>query len=154
EGMDPELGAAIARAYSRWLAEYMAESSGRIVGAAPIPLHDVAVAVREVEYAYHELGIRAFWTRPNPVGGRMLGHHDFDAFYGLLEDLDAPLSLHEGSGSLMQNIGSERFRDTWLEQHACVHPMEQQLAMLSLIAQGVFERHPRLRVAFMESGAA
>jgi uncharacterized protein len=154
EGMDPALGAAIARAYTRWLAEYMAESGGRIVGAAPIPLHDVDVALREVEYAYTELGIRAFWTRPNPVRGRMLGHRDFDAFYQLLEDLDAPLSFHEGSGSLMQNIGTERFADTWFEQHVCVHPMEQQMVMLSIIVQGVLERHPKLRVAFMESGAA
>jgi uncharacterized protein len=154
EGMDPELASGIARAYSRWLAEYTAESGGRIVGAAPIPLHDVRGALRELEYDYHDLGLRAFWTRPNPVRGRMLGHRDFDAFYEALEDLDAPLSLHEGSGSLMQNIGSERFPDTWFEQHVCVHPMEQQMAMLSLIVQGVFERHPRLRVAFMESGSA
>ncbi|MEX1007775.1 MAG: amidohydrolase family protein [Acidimicrobiia bacterium] len=154
EGMDPELAAAIARAYSRWLAEYMAESGGRIVGAAPIPLHDVVLALKEVEYDYHELGIRAFWTRPNPVRGRMLGHRDFDPFYEALEDLNVPLSFHEGSGSLMQNIGSERFMDTWFEQHVCVHPMEQQMAMLSLIVQGVLERHPSLRVAFMEAGSA
>lgn len=154
EGMDPALAAAIARAYSRWLAEYMAESGGRIVGAAPIPLHDVGLALKELEHAYGELGLRAFWTRPNPVHGRMLGHRNFDAFYQALEDLDAPLSFHEGSGSLMQNIGSERFMETWFEQHVCVHPMEQQMAMLSIIVQGVLERHPNLRVAFMESGSA
>src|SRR5258705_11732744 len=48
EGMDPVLGAAIARAYSRWLAEYMAESGGRIVAAAPIPLHEPDWALRRV----------------------------------------------------------------------------------------------------------
>jgi predicted TIM-barrel fold metal-dependent hydrolase len=154
EGMDPELGCAIARAYSRWLAEYVAESGGRIRGAAPIPLHDVALAIRELEYAHGTLGLRAFWTRPNPVGGRMLGHREFEPFYEALEGLGAPLSLHEGSGSMMQNIGNDRFNETWLEQHACVHPMEQQMALLSLIGQGVLERHPRLRVAFMESGSA
>jgi len=154
EGMDPELGCAIARAYSRWLSEYVAESGGRIRGAAPIPLHDVNLALRELEYAYENLGHRAFWTRPNPVGGRMLGHGDFDPFFAAVEGLGVPLSLHEGSGSMMQNIGNDRFNESWLEQHACVHPMEQQMAMLSLIGQGVFERHPGLRVAFMESGSA
>jgi predicted TIM-barrel fold metal-dependent hydrolase len=154
EGMDPALGCAIARAYSRWLARYSADSGGRILGAAPIPLHDVDLAVAEVRYAYEELGIRAFWTRPNPVSGRMIGDDHFEPFFAALEGLDAPLSFHEGSGSLMQNIGSERFPEKWFEQHACVHPMEQQLTLASLVVRGVFERHPRLRVAFMECGAA
>jgi predicted TIM-barrel fold metal-dependent hydrolase len=154
EGMDPALACAIARAYSRWLASYSADSGGRILGAAPIPLFDVDRAIAEVRYAYEELGLRAFWTRPNPVGGRMLGDDHFEPFYAVLEELDAPLSFHEGSGSLMQNIGSERFPEKWFEQHACVHPMEQQLALASLVIRGVFERHPRLRVAFMECGAA
>lgn len=154
EGMDPALACAIARAYSRWVAAYSAESGGRIVGAAPIPLHDVDAAIAELHYAYGELGLRAFWTRPNPVGGRMLGDPSFEPFFAAVAELGVPLSFHEGSGSLMQNIGSQRFPETWLEQHACVHPMEQQLTLCSLIVRGVLERHPDLRLAFMECGAA
>ncbi len=155
EGMDPELACAVARAYSRWLVDYSQESGGRLLGAAPIPFHDVDLALREVEYAAEELGLRAFWTRPNPVGGRMLGDRHFDPIFDAIESLGAPLSFHEGSGSKMHNIGTDRFENsTWLEQHACVHPMEQQMVLASLIVQGVLERHPALRVAFMESGAA
>ncbi|MGE0383168.1 MAG: amidohydrolase family protein [Gammaproteobacteria bacterium] len=154
EGMDPALAAAIARAYSRYLVDYCGVSGGRIVGAAPIPLFDVKTALEELRYAHDELGLRAVWTRPNPIGGRNLGDPYFEPFYDAVESLGLPLSLHEGSGSLMKNVGSERFGDTWFEQHACVHPMEQQLAMLSLIVRGVLERHPRLRVAFLESGAS
>jgi uncharacterized protein len=154
EGMDPTLACAMARAYNRWMAEYAADSDERIVGAAPVPLFDVSAAIREVEYAYHELGFRAFWTRPNPVGGRSLGHRDFEPFFALLESLDVPLSLHEGSGSMMRNVGSERFPENWLEQHAACHPMEQQMALMSLIVSGVLERHPKLRLACLESGVA
>jgi len=32
------------------------------------------------------------------------------------------------------------------------HPMEQMTAAASLILGGVLERHPRLRVGFMEAG--
>ncbi len=155
EGMDPELAYAIARAYSRWLVEYIADAGGRLLGAAPIPFFDVELALRAIDYAVHELGLRAFWTRPNPVGGRMLGEQVFDPIFDAIEGLDAPLCFHEGSGSLMHNIGTDRFgHSTWFEQHACVHPMEQQMLLASLVVQGVFERHPRLRVAFLESGAA
>ena len=154
EGMDPALACAMARAYNRWMAEYSEASGGRIIGAAPVPLHDIPSALGEIEYAYHELGFRAFWTRPNSVGGRPLGHSDFEPLYELLESLDVPLSLHEGSGSMMQNVGSERFPGNWFEQHAVCHPMEQQMALMSMIVHGVLERHPRLRIAFLESGVA
>jgi len=154
EGMDPALACAIARAYSRWLSEYSKDSGGRILGAAPIPLHDIDAAIAELHFAHEELGFKAFWTRPNPVGGRMLEDPHFERFFATVEELGLPLSFHEGSGSMMQNIGSERFPETWWEQHACVHPMEQQMAMASLIVRGVFERHPALKLAFMECGAA
>jgi predicted TIM-barrel fold metal-dependent hydrolase len=36
--------------------------------------------------------------------------------------------------------------------HMISHPFEQMLAALSIIAGGVLERFPRLRVAFLESG--
>ena len=154
EGMDPKLACAIARAYSRWLAAYSAESGGRLVGAAPIPLHDVGLGIAELRFAYEELGFRAFWTRPNPVGGKMLGDPTFEPFFAAVEELGVPLSFHDGSGSMMQNVGNERFKDTWFEQHTCVHPMEQQMLMASLIVSGVMERHPTTKFAFMECGAA
>jgi predicted TIM-barrel fold metal-dependent hydrolase len=47
--------------------------------------------------------------------------------------------------------GSDRF-DTFTEWHTVVHPHEAQCALLSMIVQGVYERFPRLRVAYMEAG--
>ena len=154
EGMDPEL----ACRDRQGLQPVARRVHGRIRrthkrgGAHPAPRREAGVARGRIRL--RNARVAAFWTRPNPVGGRMLGHGDFEPFYEMLAALDAPLSLHEGSGSMMQNIGNDRFNETWLEQHACVHPMEQQMAMASLIVQGVLERHPGLRVAFMESGSA
>jgi predicted TIM-barrel fold metal-dependent hydrolase len=51
----------------------------------------------------------------------------------------------------MLTAGIDRF-ESFFFQHIVSHPFEQQLACLSLIAGGVLERFPRLRVAFMESG--
>ena len=47
--------------------------------------------------------------------------------------------------------GSDRY-DTFTEWHTVVHPHEAQNAVLSMIVHGVFERFPRLRVAYMEAG--
>src|SRR6185436_16183227 len=45
----------------------------------------------------------------------------------------------------------DRFQ-TRFAQHACSHPMEMMMALLDLIERGVLERHPDLRVAFLEAG--
>ncbi len=51
------------------------------------------------------------------------------------------------------SASSERF-DSFVEWHTCVHQMEAQMAMLAMIVNGVYERFPRLRVAYMEAGSA
>jgi predicted TIM-barrel fold metal-dependent hydrolase len=153
DGMDPALAAAMARGYNRWLAEYSAQSGGRITGAAPLPVYDVGLALRELRYAYDELGLRAFWLRPNPINGRLAGDPYYDPIYAALEELDAPLSLHEGAGAALPSTGRDRF-PTWIGFHAIVHPAEQMMALQSLILGGTFDRFPRLRVAFMESGCS
>ncbi len=153
DGMDHRFAAALARGYNRWLADYSADSGGRILGAAPLPIQDVDLALAELDHCYDTLGIKSFWVRPNPVNGRVLGDRAYDPLYAALQERDAPLSLHEGMGAIMPTAGADRFH-TWTELHSCCHPMEQQMAMLSMMLQGVFDRFPRLRVAFMESGCS
>ena len=58
--------------------------------------------------------------------------------------------LHRDSGR--DAAGTDRF-DKFLAVHAVSHPFEQMIAMAQLIFGGVFERYPRLRVGFLESGA-
>jgi predicted TIM-barrel fold metal-dependent hydrolase len=151
DGIDPELQAAMARAYNRWAEEMRETSGGRVLAAGPVPLSDVTRAVEEVRHAYEHLGIRCFWARPNPFNHRTLGDRYFDPLYELLEDLDVAFATHEFMGLAGPSAGADRFT-SFVEWHTCVHPMEAQMAMLSMIVRGVFERFPRLRVAYMEAG--
>lgn len=152
DGIDPALAAAMCRAYYRWIADFSEQSGGRVVGAAPLPIFDVDLAIEAIDDAW-EFGMRAFWVRPNPINGRLLGDPAYDPLYAALVDRNAPLSLHEGMGATLPSLGADRF-SSFLTVHACCHPMEQQMAMLSLIADGTFDRFPTLRVAFMESGCS
>ncbi len=61
------------------------------------------------------------------------------------------LGIHITSGSIMPTLGAHRFK-TRFQSHTVSHPMEQMAAMVGLIGSGVLERHPNLRVAFLESG--
>ena len=151
EGIAPDLQAAMARAYNRWGEEMRETSGGRVLAAGPVPLGDVTRAVEEVVHAYEHFGTRCFWARPNPMNHRMLGDRYYDPLWEVLQGLDVPFATHEFMGLVGPSAGADRF-ESFVEWHACVHPMEAQMAMLSMIVRGVFERFPRLRVAYMEAG--
>lgn len=151
EGVDPELQAAMARAYNRWGAEMRETSGGRVITSGPVPLNDVSRAVEEIQYAYDHLGIRCFWARPNQFNHRNLGDRYYDPIYELLQDLDCAFATHEFMGLNAPTAGSDRFV-TFTEWHTVVHSHEAQYACLSMIVHGVFERFPRLRCAYMEAG--
>ena len=119
--------------------------------AGPVPLLDVSRALDEIRYAYEHLGTRCFWSRPNLFNDRTLGDHYYDPVWELLQDLDVPFATHEFLGLRGTSFGSERFR-SYVEWHSVVHPFEAMGASVSMIVHGVFERFPRLRVAYMEAG--
>lgn len=151
DGIDPEIQAALCRAYNRWGQEMRETSDGRVLTSGPIPLGDVNRAVEEIQYAYEELGIRAFWTRPNYMNKRNLGDRYYDPVYELLQELDVAFATHEFMGLNANTEGVDRF-NTFTEWHTVVHQHEAMNAMLSMIVQGVFERFPRLRCAYLEAG--
>jgi predicted TIM-barrel fold metal-dependent hydrolase len=47
--------------------------------------------------------------------------------------------------------GADRF-DNYVQVHALSFPFDQMSALTALVLGGVLERHPRLRVAFLEAG--
>lgn len=151
EGIDPELQAAMARAYNRWGAEMRESSGGRVIISGPVPLNDVSRAVEEIRYAYDHLGIRCFWARPDHFNHRNLGDRYYDPVYELLSDLDCAFATHEYMGLNGPTAGSDRYT-TFTEWHTVVHPFEGQQAVLSMITHGVYERFPTLRCAYMECG--
>ena len=146
----PDLAAALARAYNRWISEYCGQGDGRLLGVAVVPLHDPALAEQELRRAAEAGDVRAAMIRPNPAKGRPLHHPDNDRLFAALVDLDVTLALHEGRGGRSPFAG-DRF-DTWYAAHVVSHPFEMMLALTSLIVEGVFDRHPRLRVGVLEAG--
>jgi predicted TIM-barrel fold metal-dependent hydrolase len=146
----PDLYVALCRAYNRWMADYCSADPKRLFGAAMIPVSDPEAARVEIEAAV-KLGCRAAFLRPNPWHGRMIWDPAWDTFWAAAEALDVGVGIHEGLALNLPTVGVERF-STLLAQHVVSHTMEMQCASLGLITTGVFERHPRLRAAFLESG--
>jgi len=88
---------------------------------------------------------------PAVLKDRNLDHPDLEPFYAAAADLDMPLGIHGAPGIHLPNLGSHRF-DNYLQVHCVSFPFDMMVASTALILGGVFERHPTLRVALLESG--
>ena len=137
----------MARAYNDWLHEFCQENPERLLGAGMISPFDVNDAVAETG-ATCGLGFRAVFLRPNEVNGPQLARPVLRAALGRVEELGVPLGFHEGSGSQLRQVGEQFGANAMLKQ--CSHPVEQMLAAGGFCAGGILERHPDLRVAFLE----
>lgn len=150
DGMEPALAAALVRAYNRWLRDFCAEAPGMLNGVGAMCRHDPTAMVEEVRQVA-SWGWSVVTLRPEPIGARLLSHPDYEPFWSECERLKVAVALHGGTHARLSTVGADRFH-TRFAMHACSHPMEQMMALLTLVEGGVLERHPELRVAFLESG--
>jgi predicted TIM-barrel fold metal-dependent hydrolase len=148
--LEPALAAAFARAYNTWLRGFCDHAPERLRGAALMSPQDPAGMVVELARVA-ALGFRTVVIRPNPVGGRTLGDPAYEPLWAECERRSIAVAVHEGTHAHLPAAGADRFQSRFA-LHACSHPMEQMMALLALIEGGVLERHPRLRVAFLEAG--
>jgi uncharacterized protein len=148
---DPPLAAACCRAYNRWLADYCKPYPDRLFGVAMLPLQSIDLAIGEMKFAREQLGFRSGFLRPNPYNNLLIHDPAYDRLWNAAVDLDFAIGFHEGASAGMPQVGIDRF-ETRGARHIITHTMEMMLAALSMIWGGVCERHPKLRVAFLESG--
>jgi predicted TIM-barrel fold metal-dependent hydrolase len=141
---------AFAQAYNRWLGDFCAVAPTRLIGPALVSRHDPDTMVADLEQAVRH-GARAVVLRPNPVQGRTLSAPSQARFWAACEHHAVAVLVHEGTHTRVATAGADRF-ETRFGQHACSHPLEAMMALLSLIEGGVLEAHPSLRVGFLEAG--
>ncbi len=148
--MAPQLAGAFIRAYNNWLRDFCSYDRQSLRGVGVVNLHAPEEMVPELLRVV-DFGWKAVFVRPNPVKGRLLCDPAYEPFWTICEELGIAVSLHESTHSRLPTAGADRF-NTRFALHACSHPMEQMMALLALIEGGVLERHPKLRVGFLESG--
>ena len=148
--LDARESAGACRAYNEWVAGYCTTSPRRLSAVGVVPQRAPAATADEAGRAA-ELGLAGVLVRPNHLGDEYLDHAVFDPLYDVLEETGLVLGVHEALGVRGPTIGRDRF-ETFAARHACSHPLEQMAAAAALLLGGVCERHPSLRVAFLESG--
>jgi predicted TIM-barrel fold metal-dependent hydrolase len=147
---DVAFAADFARVYNRWVAGFCAQGGGRLFAAALVPLADPEAAIAVLREA-RALGLVCA-VLPPALPDRNLDDPSLDRFYAAAADLDCALGVHGAPGVHLPALGADRFTN-YVQVHCVSFPFDQMAAMTALLSGGVFERHPRLRVAFLEAGA-
>ena len=128
----------------------------RFTGLATIPLQDPDLAAEELERCVRDLGLRGAeigtHVDANPHSGRLdtlnLDNASLQPVWSAAEQLNAAIFVHP-----WDMLGKERMPNYWLPWLVGM-PAETSLAICSMIFGGVFERFPKLRVAFAHGGGA
>ncbi len=143
---DPEFEAALMRSYNTWMARASSHHPKRLKWAAPMPLQDVPAAVEEVGRA-KELGAVAL-AIPGTVGDQMLHDRRFDAFFAEAERLNMPISVHIS----WSHPGLRQSVDSVYGANCISINFTVLMGFFSLLGE-VLDRHPGLKVAFLEAGS-
>jgi hypothetical protein len=146
---DRDWAVGLAKGYNDWLYTMYTKRDSRLQGVALLPHLDVPAAVAELRRVVRELGMRGA-VLPAATGmAKAFGHPDFDPLWEEAVRLDVPIGFH---GAPSKGFGFDFF-DTFIKAHTLEHPFAILIQFTSMMFDGVFERFPRLRVAFLECGA-
>jgi predicted TIM-barrel fold metal-dependent hydrolase len=154
ETTDAELSAAYCRAYNRWIAEFCADSGGRLMPIAHISLGDPKAAAGELRRAV-KAGCKGAFIAPLSITGKAHGHPDNDPVYAAAQDLDVPIGFHPTFEPAAWTFNRfDRIKGPAGLWFGVMFTNQSTIqAFTSLFAYGVFDKFPKLRVVVLESGA-
>ena len=138
------------KAYNTWLYERYLNHNPQLKGVGLIPLQNVDAAIAELRRAVKELGMVGGLLPSN--GEAIQGHLGNKIYWPLYEEaekLGCALAVHVGC---LHHMGFDSF-NTYYPAHALGHPFSLMIQAVAMLAHGVFDRFPSLRVAFLEGGA-
>lgn len=137
---------ALCRTYNEWIAGRCATTQGRIRWVATLPLPDVSASVEELEHA-KKLGACGFLML-GTAADMLLDDPRLDPLYRTAEKLNIPVCVHVGwAYPPLTALYDDVFRS---QSSAFVLPIF--MAFVSIVAGGVLDRFPKLKVGFFEAG--
>jgi len=146
----------LSRLLNDHIAEVVRNFPTRFAGLGTIPLQDVDLAARELERCIRGLKLRGVEIGTHVDANehchgpdcRNLDDRSLDVVWRTAEQLNAAIFVHP-----WDMMAKKRMPKYWLPWLVGM-PAESSLAICSMMFGGVFERFPKLRVAFAHGGGA
>jgi len=119
----------------------------RFIGLGTLPMQAPDLAIREAERCIKELGLAGFQIGTH-INDWNLDHPGVFEVFEAISELDAALFVHP-----WDMMGKDQMQKYWLPWLVGM-PAESARAICSMIFSGVFEKLPKLRVAFAHGGGS
>lgn len=140
-------GLETSRFFNDHIAESVCKHPKRFMGIGTVPLQDIDLAIKEMERCVIELKMPGLEIGSN-INGKNLNDAYFFPFYEAAEKLGCALFVHP-----WEMMGEDQMQKYWLPWLVGM-PAETSRAICSMIFGGVFEKFPKLRVAFAHGGGS
>lgn len=129
------------------IAEIVQKYPKKFVGLGTIPMQSPELAIKELERCM-KIGLSGVQIGSHVVDDWNLGSISLFPIYEAAQELSAAIFVHP-----WDMAGQERMQRYWLPWLVGM-PTETSLAICSMIFGGVFEKLPKLRVAFAHGGGS
>ena len=149
--IEPEVAAGFCRWHNDELAALVARYPDRFLGAAQLPMQDVAAATAEFRRAVGDLGLVAAYIGTD--FGIDFDDERLDPFWATAVELGVPVFIHPAPWGIDGPLRDERIRKYDLDL-SVGFMFEETMAMAHLIYGGVLDRHPGLDICMSHGGGA
>ncbi|TMK56249.1 MAG: amidohydrolase [Actinobacteria bacterium] len=174
---DVEFADVQCRAYNDWLSDHVQDGDGRLFGVAVVPQQDLELAAKEIRRTAKLPGIVGAFIRPNPSEDwKPFSHPVYNPLWEAASDSGMALGLHPflaadlpGAclGLRIHHLGTSaiptderaagaegvmpvNFDNIFFTQ-AISNPFDMMNSMAFLLAGGVCEQFPDLKIVFLEA---
>ncbi len=140
-----DIGVKATRMLNDGIAEYVGKHTDRLVALGGVPLQDGNEAANELERCMKQLKFKGVEILTN-VAGKELSDPAFAPFWKKAEELGALVLIHPNGFTHADRLSRFYFNNV------IGNPLDTTVALHYLIFDGVFERHPNLKVIAVHGG--
>jgi len=141
---EPDLALKLSQQLNDTAATWAAHSPKRLIGRFVLPLQDMDLAMKELQRAVNDLGLRVA-NIPAEVRGIYMGDARFRPFWEATQDLGVVTFMHPDGA-----------KDPWFFQWGMWNSLGQSLEeakfMASIIYEGILESYPGLKLVMAHGG--
>ena len=149
---NPYLAVGLVQAINDWNVNRWLAADERLYGLVLVPTQTPHEAAEEIARVGSEPRIAGVMLAA-PALGKSLGHPVYDPIYRAAAELELPIVLHRGGDGLLDvPAGPAGGSPSTFAEYNAVAPLAVVTQLLSLIANGVLDKYPALRVYLVGAG--